>query len=86
MGIIDACGISKGYFRTTEEMKLCMTCGKPNEIIIREKMLAYKNAIDDMIHIINEMRETARFMMNTEYEYACDRFIEQAEQLIKIND
>lgn len=45
--------------------------------------LGYNKALDDMINIIKEMRETAQFLMKTDYEYACDRFIEQAEQLIK---
>lgn len=41
----------------------------------------YNKAIDDMISIITEMRDTATAMMWAESESACDRFIVQAEQL-----
>lgn len=54
MAIVDACGISKGYFRTMDDFKNCITCGIPNEIIIREKIISYEMAIDDCLKIINE--------------------------------
>lgn len=48
------------------------------------KKYGYNKAINDMLTIIKEMRETATAMGWAESESACDRFIIQAEKLRKI--
>lgn len=42
---------------------------------------AYKQAINKMRIIIKEMKETAMVVMNPDWEYACDRFLEQLKKI-----